>query len=110
MSPITLTSNMSASLLRAQSQTVAGSSAPSGESPMLAAIRDFNYQGWASLATNQVVATARYSTSGTSGTTYNIGDTRTFNYTDDTPRTTTLEQTMTTSDGTTINLPKTPSQ
>ncbi|MBN3756784.1 hemagglutinin [Paraburkholderia sp. Tr-20389] len=115
MSSIALSANMSASVMRAQSQATATSSTTSSESATLAAIRDFNYQGWAQLATNQqATATARYSTNGaTSGATtsafysagtWQVGDTRTFYYADNSPRTTTLEQTATTSDGTIVNL------
>ncbi|SEJ58416.1 M30 family zinc metallopeptidase [Paraburkholderia diazotrophica] len=102
--------NMSASVMRAQSLAAATATATatttSGENPTLAAIRDFNYQGWATLATKQVAPTALYSTNGTgtSTTTYNVGDTRTFYYADYSPRTTTLAQTMSTSNGTTVNL------
>jgi len=64
----------------------------------------FNYQGWTSLGTNRITATARYSTNRSTPTSYQIGDTRTFNYADNSPRTTTLAQTATTSDGTIINL------
>jgi len=102
MSSIALSANMSASILRAQSQATTTATTTS-ESPTLAAIRDFNYQGWTSLATNQVTATARYAASGTP-TTYQVGDTRSFYYADNSARTTTLAQTATTSDGTTVNL------
>ncbi|BCG01296.1 hypothetical protein PPGU19_058640 [Paraburkholderia sp. PGU19] len=102
MSSIALSANRSASIMRAQSQVAA--SPVTSESPTLAAIRDFNYQGWTSLATNQVAAIARYSTNGATTTSYRIGDTRTFNYADNSPRTTTLAQTATTSDGTVVNL------
>ncbi len=111
MSSIVLSANMSASVMRAQSQAAASASATASESPTLAAIRDFNYQGWTSLATNgQTTATARYSTNGAtvnalySAATWQVGDTRTFYYADNSPRTTTLAQTATTSDGTTVNL------
>ncbi|ACC72957.1 hemagglutinin [Paraburkholderia phymatum] len=111
MSPITLSANMSTSVMRAQSQAAATSSTTGSESATLAAIRDFNYQGWTQLATNQqATATARYSTNGAatsafySAGTWQVGDTRTFYYADNSPRTTTLEQTATTSDGTTVNL------
>lgn len=98
---------MSASIMRAQSLAAATATVTtaSGENPTLAAIRDFNYQGWAKLATNRVAPAARYSTNGTgTSTTYNVGDTRTFYYADYSPRTTTLAQTTNTSDGTTVNL------
>jgi hypothetical protein len=111
MSSIALSANMSASIMRAQSQSAATSAAPTSESATLAAIRDFNYQGWTSLATTQqATATARYSTNGAtisalySAATWQVGDTRTFYYADNTARTTTLAQTATTSDGTTVNL------
>ncbi|WP_109477748.1 hemagglutinin [Paraburkholderia sp. C35] len=105
MSPISLSANMSSSILRAQSQSAStGAATTTSESPTLAAIRDFNYQGWTSLAKNQVAATARYSTNGSSTPSYQVGDTRTFYYADNSARTTTLEQTATTSDGTTVNL------
>jgi hypothetical protein len=111
MSSISLSANMSASIMRAQSQAAATSSTTGSESPTLAAIRDFNYRGWTSLATDpQTTATARYSTNGTTASalysvaTWQIGDTRTFYYVDHSLRTTTLAQTATTSDGTTVNL------
>lgn len=113
MSSVALSPNMSSSMMKAQSAQsqfdASATAAPSAttENLTLAAIRDFNYQGWTAYATNPVAATARYSTNGTttsSGTTYNVGDTRTFYYADFSARTTTLEQTMTASDGTMINL------
>ncbi|MEM5387113.1 hypothetical protein VSR68_26445 [Paraburkholderia phymatum] len=108
----TSSANMSASIMRAQplsaatamATAMATATTASGENPTLAAIRDFNYRGWAALATNRVAPAARYSTNGASTTTYNVGDTRTFYYADYSPRTTTLAQTTNTSDGTTVNL------
>ncbi|MEI5998354.1 hemagglutinin [Paraburkholderia bengalensis] len=108
MPPIALSASMSSSILRAQSQAAATPVSSSGESATRAAIRDFNYRGWTAYATNPVTATARFATSGgsggTAGPTWHVGDTRGFYYTDGTQRTTTLEQTANTSDGTVVNL------
>jgi hypothetical protein len=111
MPSMQLSANLSASVLRSQVQTLTSATASAtGESPTLAAIRDFNYKGWTALAggsSNTVQPVARFSTNGVpapSASAYSVGATRTFFYSDYSQRTTTLRQTMTTSDGTTVNL------
>ncbi len=96
-------------VMRAQSEPNAAT-AGTGENATLAAIRDFNYRGWtayASSAPTGASSVARFSSTGTpsaSVATYALGAQRTFYYSDFSVRQTTLMKTMTTSDGTTVNL------
>lgn len=107
---VSAASSMSA-VMRAQTEpNVATSGA--GENAALSAIRDFNAHGWAAYTSNAsnpsaaASSVARFSTAGTpsASVAYAIGAQRTFYYQDFSIRQTTLEQTATTSDGTTVNL------
>ncbi|KWU19025.1 hypothetical protein AS149_12310 [Burkholderia cenocepacia] len=98
-------SAVSASLLSA------GSATKPGEDPKVSAIAQFNSKGWADLAaaqaqgpSNSSVVAAAATPSRSAVTTYNVGDARSFYYSDYSLRSTNLRATTKTTDGTTINV------
>ncbi|WP_211193351.1 hemagglutinin [Paraburkholderia sp. UYCP14C] len=81
-----------------------------GEDPRVAAVHEFNTNGWKALVNKPSTAGAAAASADVIGAvqrvvaTYNIGDTRDFWLMDYTQRHMTLEATTTTSDGTKVNL------
>ncbi|CAG4904485.1 M30 family zinc metallopeptidase [Paraburkholderia saeva] len=82
-------------------------SAAQGEDPTAAAIRQFNYKGWADLASaarSQAVMRSQVAVPPGPSASYSLYSQRDFYYSDLTLRHTTLEEQATTQDGTLINL------
>ncbi|MGF6779380.1 M30 family zinc metallopeptidase [Paraburkholderia sp. GAS334] len=104
MPGIALTQSMTVAHSLLQSESAASAQ---GEDPTLAAIRQFNYKGWADLASaakSQAVMRSQVAVPSSPSASYSVNAQRDFYYSDLSLRHTTLEEQATTQDGTTINL------